>query len=154
MAESVCPSQEAVIELAVGRLRGDSAVDIRSHTRSCPRCSIFLIGLSETAGGACAEKELALSDTAAGEVEGALCPPQETLIELALGRLRGGAAAEIRAHTKSCRKCSKFLIGLRDSAAESSAIEDLALSDTAGGSNSLLDPEKPAQFVAEFHLVR
>lgn len=46
-----CPPEDQLIELAAGRLAGAVANEARAHAEHCPSCSMFLIGLSDTASG-------------------------------------------------------------------------------------------------------
>lgn len=77
--------------------------------------------------------------------KGAGCPPEETLIELAAGRLRGPRAEEVQAHAGACASCSMLLIGLSDTAAGALGVP---LRDAP------TEQSRSSKFVAEFRLMR
>ncbi len=83
-----CPPEDQLIELAAGRLAGPVAQEVRAHAEHCPSCSMFLIGLSDTASG---------SANAPGSSEGLLAGnPGQFVAEFRLLRPLGhGAMGEV-----------------------------------------------------------
>ena len=73
------------------------------------------------------------------------CPPEEQLLELVQGQLTSDFAARLRAHTNRCQSCSLLLMALSDTATGSSSTTD---------SMGPVETTKPAEFVAEFRLLR
>jgi tetratricopeptide (TPR) repeat protein/predicted Ser/Thr protein kinase len=102
MVETVCPSEKILVQLAKGLLLGDEAKNVRAHAVTCPKCSLYLVGSGQTA--------------AAPPLQ-ASCPPEQSLLALARGKILGDSATELRKHAQSCEKCSLYLMGQSDTTA-------------------------------------
>ena len=95
-AQVNCPPEQSLVALAKGQILGDAAADLRAHAQSCPKCSLYLMGQSDTAGAMLAD---------------ANCPSEKVLTDVVKGTLRGGVADTVRSHAQSCPKCSVYLLG-------------------------------------------
>lgn len=89
-----CPPEQSLLALSQGKILGNSAAELRKHAQSCEKCSLYLMGQSDTTAGA------ALAES---------CPSEQSLRDVVRGTLSGQPADTIRTHARSCPACSKVL---------------------------------------------